>query len=256
MFFKFLMKLPILKRIIPSILKRYVVFTGFYNKRIKLEGVILDLDLRYLIDKIVFLHRGYEDELYFNLVKIIKNNEIDYFLDIGSCWGIYSLRLTKKFKNLKILAFDPIKSNVNRIINSLKLNEFKNIKTFHTALGNKKSEIVLGASEDFSPNYQINQKNPSILEKSKIDLLDNLLSLKKNTLVVKIDVEGFEIEVLKGAKQLLLNNDCFLQIETFGDNKNEVFNFLNKINYQLVSTNTHNKADLFFSNFTFQKIEI
>jgi len=86
--------------------------------------------------------------------------------------------------------------------------------------------------------------------------LDNLLSLKKNTLVIKIDVEGFEIEVLKGAKQLLLNNDCFLQIETFGDNKNEVFNFLNKLNYQLVSTNTHNKTDLFFSNFTFQKIEI
>ena len=46
----------------------------------------------------------------------LNKNKIDFFLDIGSCWGVYSLRLAGIHKNLKILAFDPIKTNIERLI--------------------------------------------------------------------------------------------------------------------------------------------
>ena len=115
-----LMKLPVIKRIIPSILKLHMKLTGSYKKETIVEGILLNLDLRHLIDRRVFLHKGYEDELYFKLVDVIKNNHVDFFLDIGSCWGIYSLRLAKRFKNLKILAFDPIKLNIERLRQSIK----------------------------------------------------------------------------------------------------------------------------------------
>jgi FkbM family methyltransferase len=251
-----LMKLPVIKRIIPSILKLHMKLTGSYKKETIVEGILLNLDLRHLIDRRVFLHKGYEDELYFKLVDVIKNNQVDFFLDIGSCWGIYSLRLAKRFKNLKILAFDPIKLNIERMQQSIKKNKFKNIKVFHTALGNDKGSISLGTNENFSPNYQINSKNPVIIEKSKINLLDNLCALKKRTLVLKIDVESFEIEVLKGAKKILMNNNCFVQIEIVRANMSKVVTFFKKIGYQLISKNTHNKTDYLFSNFLFEIVEI
>ena len=103
-----LIKLPILKRAIPSILKKYIYWTNNYKKEVTIENISYDLDLRHLIDRRFFLHRGYEDELYYNIHKIIKKEKIQYFLDIGSCWGIYSLRLANIFKNLRIIAFDPI----------------------------------------------------------------------------------------------------------------------------------------------------
>jgi FkbM family methyltransferase len=251
-----LIKLPILKRAIPSILKKYIYWTNNYEKKITIENISYDLDLRHLIDRRFFLHRGYEDELYYNLCKIIKKEKIQYFLDIGSCWGVYSLRLANIFKNLRILAFDPIQKNIDRLISSIKKNKLKNIKTYKIAIGDKKGTVKLGATEDYSPNYKINKSCQVITEYSKINLIDNLIFLKNKKIIFKIDTETFEFKVIKGAKKLLKNNKCFLQIEIVESNKNKVINFLKKIGYKLISNNINNKGDYFFSNFIFKKIDI
>ena len=251
-----LIKLPILKRAIPSILKKYIYWTNNYEKKITIENISYDLDLRHLIDRRFFLHRGYEDELYYNLCKIIKKEKIQYFLDIGSCWGVYSLRLANIFKNLRILAFDPIQKNIDRLISSIKKNKLKNIKTYKIAIGDKKGTVKLGATEDYSPNYKINESSQVITEYSKINLIDNLIFLKNKKIIFKIDTETFEFKVIKGAKKLLKNNKCFLQIEIVESNKNKVINFLKKIGYKLISNNINNKGDYFFSNFIFKKIDI
>jgi FkbM family methyltransferase len=251
-----LIKLPILKRAIPSILKKYIYWTNNYEKKVTIENISYDLDLRHLIDRRFFLHRGYEDELYYNLCKIIKKEKIQYFLDIGSCWGVYSLRLANIFKNLRILAFDPIQKNIDRLISSIKKNKLKNIKTYKIAIGDKKGNTKLGATEDYSPNYKINESSQVITEYSKINLIDNLIFLKNKKIIFKIDTETFEFKVIKGAKKLLKNNKCFLQIEIVESNKNKVINFLKKIGYKLISNNINNKGDYFFSNFIFKKIDI
>jgi FkbM family methyltransferase len=251
-----LIKLPILKRAIPSILKKYIYWTNNYEKKVTIENISYDLDLRHLIDRRFFLHRGYEDELYYNLCKIIKKEKIQYFLDIGSCWGVYSLRLANIFKNLRILAFDPIQKNIDRLISSIKKNKLKNIKTYKIAIGDKKGNVKLGATEDYSPNYKINESSQVITEYSKINLIDNLIFLKNKKIIFKIDTETFEFKVIKGAKKLLKNNKCFLQIEIVESNKNKVINFLKKIGYKLISNNINNKGDYFFSNFIFKKIDI
>ena len=43
---------------------------------------------------------------------VVPKKEVDYFFDIGACWGVYSLRLGKKFNKLNIIAYDPIKKNI------------------------------------------------------------------------------------------------------------------------------------------------
>lgn len=253
---KYLLRISILKRLIPSFYKRYLFITKNYNKEITLNKVIYNLDLRHLIDRRFFLHEGYEDELFFNLKKIIDNNNINLFLDIGSCWGLYSLRLNGYYKKLKIFSFDPIKKNISRLKISIKKNKAKNIKTFHIGLGSKKEIIKFGATEYYSPNYEINVPNSVINEYCKVNLLDNLIKYKNKKIILKIDTEGHELEVLKGAIFLLKNNKCFCQVEVKNKNKKSVFYFFKKNNYKLVSINKTNKTDFFFSNFTKENILI
>ena len=50
---KHLIKIPFLKRIIPSFYKKYIFNNNFY-KKIIVDDVIFDLDLRHLIDKRFF----------------------------------------------------------------------------------------------------------------------------------------------------------------------------------------------------------
>ena len=251
---KKLIKFPILKRLIPSFYKKYLFFKKDYFKELIIEDVTYNLDLRHLIDRRFYFHKEYEEELFKPIVNIIKENNIDHFLDVGSCWGIYSLRLCKVFKNLNILTFDPIKKNIQRLKKSIFKNKINNIKVFHTALGSKKGNIELGATEDYSPNYKIDENNSVISEYSSIDTLDNLLPVQNKKLVIKIDTEGFEYEVLKGADNLLKNNKCYCQIEIIPSNKSEIFLYLRERNYKLISTNTNNKTDYIFSNFITKKI--
>ena len=50
----FLVKIPILKRLIPSFYKKYIFFSKDHEKTIVVNGVYFDLDLRHLIDRRFF----------------------------------------------------------------------------------------------------------------------------------------------------------------------------------------------------------
>ena len=253
----FLVKIPILKRLIPSLYKKYIFFSNNHEKTIIVNGIYFDLDLRHLIDRRFFFHKAYEDELFKPLSNIIEKYEVDFFFDIGSCWGIYSLRLSKIFNNLNIIAYDPIKKNIKRLEKSIVINKISNIRTLKVAIGDKKGFVTLGATETYSPNYEINEKKAVITEKCEINTLDNLHNdIKDKFIVLKIDTEGFEFNVLKGAKKLLLNNKVFCQIEIKNNNYQKVFSFLKNNNFKLVSINKFNKTDYFFSNFYEDNITI
>ena len=94
---KKLVKFPILKRLIPSILKALKI----RDKKFKSDGINYLLDLRYLVDRRFYLF-GWDDDIIDYLDKFIKDNKCKFFLDIGSCWGVYSLRIAKKNSNVNI----------------------------------------------------------------------------------------------------------------------------------------------------------
>lgn len=133
-----LIKLPILKRLIPSLYKKYIFLFSKWDKTIIVDKIKYNLDLRHLIDRRFFFHKTYEHELFQPIINIIKNKNIEFFFDIGSCWGIYSLRISNKFENLKIFSYDPIKKNIQRLNHSIEINGIKNIQTCCIPIGNEK----------------------------------------------------------------------------------------------------------------------
>ena len=74
-----------------------------------------------------------------------------------------------------------------------------------------------------------------------------LSSFKFNNknITLKIDVEGFELFVLKGLKKILINNFCVLQVEIWGKNNEDVQKFLKLLNYEMMCSID---GDTYFSN--------
>ena len=237
-----LFKLPILKRIIPSLIKRL----NIKNKKVYRDEIYYELDLRYFVDRNFYLY-GWDNDIINYLNLLIKKNKIEYFLDIGSCWGIYTLQVAKKNPEIEIYSFDVFFRNIERLNLMLNKNKLNNVKTFNLAIGSEKKVEKFAVDEEYSPNYAKDSSGKFKIEVNQ-DKVDNLLHLKNKNIAIKIDVERMEHHVLKGAKELLKNNNCFIVIET-DQKKSEVFNFLNSIAYNKIKHDL-NTIDSFFTNFS------
>ena len=114
---KYLIKIPILKRLIPSIgihlLKILKKNRGFFN----IDGFKMYLDFLDPIDRNIILNQNYEIEEINILTKLIKNYSMKKFIDIGANCGFYSFHFAKQ--NLEVLAFEPNSEAILKINNTL-----------------------------------------------------------------------------------------------------------------------------------------
>ena len=115
---QFFAKLPILKRLIPSIGTRVLKLFKKNRGYFKIGEINFYLDFLDPIDRQIIIHKKYENDQVMFLEKLMKKNLFDYFLDVGSNSGYYSFYFANKFKNLKIRAFEP---NFDALINLKKL---------------------------------------------------------------------------------------------------------------------------------------
>tara|TARA_Y100001958_G_C21124075_1_gene467327 strand:- start:143 stop:895 length:753 start_codon:yes stop_codon:yes gene_type:complete len=240
-----LLKLPILKRIIPSLIKRLNII----NKKIYRNKIYYDLDLRYFVDRNFYLY-GWDDDIIQYLNLLIKKNKIEYFLDIGSCWGIYTLQVAQENPEIKIYSYDVYNRNIERLNSMLNKNKFNNVKTYNLAIGSERKVEKFAVEEEYSPNYAKDSSGKFKIEVNQ-DRIDNLIDLKNKNIAIKIDVERMEHHVLKGAMELLRNNNCFIIIET-DQKKTEVLSLLNLLAYKKINHNL-NTIDSFFSNFNLEE---
>ena len=247
-------KIPILKRIYPSLL--YKIF--FFFKKIifiyKFKNIYLCLNLNDPIDRSVLLFDYYEDNQINYLCKILKKNKIDYFFDIGSNSGIYTLIIAKLFKKLKVFSFEPIKSTFLILKKNILLNpELKNIKKYNYGLSNKNSILKTKAlkkngfvqSGGFGVvNKKDNLKNLHT-EYALFKKADNNFKIRNKTICLKIDVEGHEFFVLDGLKNIFKNNKIFLQIEILPNNLSKVNKKLYSFGFKKIN---QINADYYFTN--------
>ena len=241
-----LLDIPILKRLYPSIFRRYLMLIGKYKLNIKINNFIFEIDIRESIERKTYFIREYEkkrmDQLHFLSNKI--NSEI--LVDIGANIGFYSILFSDRFD--QIYSFEPNKRNFKVLKRNIDNNKLKNIQIFNFGLGENK-EFLIGNSNSKGELFQtsgfsINKDNKKG-EKVSVQKGDEVLHFKNKTITIKIDVEGFEFFVLKGLKSALVNNLCILQIEIWEKNYDEVHKFLNSLNYKMINSID---GDTYFSN--------
>ena len=177
-----------------------------------------------------FVDRFYHRKRIFNY---FKNKKFKLIFDIGANVGEYSELFKNIDKNIEIMCFEPQKAVFKKLKKNLK--NFKKIKFYNYAVGNKnvyeKLNINLGSSyiSSFSKynkksNYYkirktLLKKNDSkLFERVKVVKLDSIKEFKKKKIdLVKIDVEGYEIEVLLGMEKIL-DNTKMIMIEIHRSN--------------------------------------
>ena len=245
-FLKFLYSLnfPLLKRILPSLIKRLKILKN--DQLIELEGFKIKLDLKQSIDREIYLNGFYEREQITFLKKICNQNKITHFLDIGANIGYYTL----KFKNIKnIYAFEPNKKNYCKLTKNISLNKLK-VKTYSFGLSNTNSiseiwytdQNKMGGSAVYDKSdTELKKYNKKNIFKEKILLkkLDNILDFKNLNILIKIDVERHEKKVLEGMRNLINLNNIVLQIEIGDKKKQAVYSYLKTLHFKWIKTIRH-----------------
>ena len=171
--------------------------------------------IKYIVNRNDFtqwqIYANYPELHYEALSKWDQGNVIDVGANIGS----FSLRVAKYFRdnksNNKVYAFEPFQKIFNMLEKNLSFNcdLRENIILSETAISDKiDDEMVFEIVEkNFGANFlkKINKFSNNKKNILKTTTIDNLCEINKleNVSFVKIDVEGMEIEVLNGAKNLI-----------------------------------------------------
>ena len=175
-----------------------------------------------------------------------KIGSISTFVDIGANRGQFSLLANFFFPKSKIFMFEPLKSEFNILSDIFKKNN--NIKIFNLAVGNSINWRYIYETKD--------NDSSSILKPSKLQLryfprtfivktykvkmvrLKYFLKNLKKPIFLKIDVQGYELEVLKGTS---LNEIKYIYLEASNIQlykkqplMNDIIRYLSSKNFRLI----------------------
>lgn len=157
-----------------------------------------------------------EPELYY-LDKLLDNSGV--FIDIGANTGVYTLKSAKHYNNNGIVvALEPFPEIFHDLCVSVSKNNFRNVRlrNFGAAefTGTQNLWLNNNVPNTFSIKIRVpNSKGLSIFVVS----IDDLVTWEKLERVdyIKIDAEGSEEEIIKGAKKTIDKYRPIIQAETF-----------------------------------------
>jgi len=128
----------------------------------------------------------------------------DIVLDIGANVGFYACLAASRGKHT--LAFEPSPRNLSFLCKNLWENKFSNVEVFPLGLAGKSGlECIygFGTSASFMPGWDhASQARFSLVPLTTLDTIA-ACRFKNKRLFVKMDVEGFELNVLEGATETL-----------------------------------------------------
>ncbi len=152
-----------------------------------------------------------------NLIKSINKNNISSIIDVGANNGQFAEEVFKNGFNGNILSFEPLKLEHSYLLDKqikMKRNNWEIAQRCGVGSSKKKLKINISGMRQSSSILDISEIHTNLypdsvnVNKEEIDILplDNfynkIINMKKNILL-KIDTQGYELEILKGAKKSL-----------------------------------------------------
>ena len=211
---------------------------------LSINNFIFEVDIKESIERKTFFLKSYEKDRMSYLINNSKKSNI--FIDVGAHIGFYSILTSDHFK--QVYSFEPNFRNYQKLLKNIKQNKLeRKIRPFNHGLGEKQQKLK-GISASKGELIQTSGFSVSQNNKTGEDVLilkgDDVIKLVNEDITLKIDVEGYEYNVLKGLEAILLNNNCFIQVEIWNKNIKNVLSFLRNLHYQNLITID---GDTFFS---------
>ena len=251
-----LIKIPLLKRTLPSLALKILKILKKNRGYFKIRDTKMFLDFLDPIDKKIILDQEYEELEINYLLNQIKKNKILDFIDIGANCGYYSIYIANNIPNVIIHSFEPNEDAFFKFKKTLEINKTlkDKINIHNFGLSNKTGKLKMqsmikhgysqtgGSSVVESNSY----KNFDVYY-ADFKIGDKVINQNQNTIAIKIDVEGHEINVLNGLENTLVNNKLIIQIEIFETNFQKVNNFLTSLGYKIIFK-FKERSNYFYSN--------
>ena len=231
---------------------RYKAFNSIINNKYfkKTHMVGFNNDLYFTPDKIQVEYINYErTEPYSGNINIVNDyvkqtKRCHTYLDIGVNIGTHSIVYSKIFKS--VISFEPDDYNYNQTKENLLINNVTNVELMNKALGSKKGFVKKLQHSNHSRGCiftQLTNDNKGIGQIT-------LDSLKLNNIdYIKIDVEGNELDIMKGAIETIKENKPIIEFEYNHTSKrlnikyDNIEKFLNNLNYRF---DKHFESNFYF----------
>ena len=167
--------------------------------------------------------------------KAAENNNVIY--DIGGYNGIFGLVAAKANPNATVIIFEPSKINAEHIRQNIKLNNLQNCSLQQMAVSDKKgivsfsSKKTQGTADHITYITKGEEKNDDGVESIDLDSLSTVPDL------IKIDAEGAEFSILKGAEKTLSRKPQILlevhphYLEKYGVREEDLWSLLRNKKY-------------------------
>jgi len=137
-------------------------------------------------------------------------------IDVGANIGFYTLNFAKKARKGCVYSFEPFPHNYKLLGKNISLNNFNNISTFPIALGEIEKKVEMNNLEDRNLGmvhivpHSKNELNNSI----EVNTLDYFFIEKTFKIdLIKIDIEGYEMNFIHGAINILTKDYPILFVE-------------------------------------------
>jgi FkbM family methyltransferase len=175
-------------------------------------------------------------------------------VDIGANLGSYSIPIAKDIQNIggSVIGFEPLRIVYYQLCGNIILNRLDNYIALNKAVGDYDGEIEIPeinyhennniGAFSFEKKYRnyLDQEKYMMKSKSHVPIitLNNFLMYKAPSLI-KIDVEGYELNVLKGSDKFLENNNYppiifeAWDMVWFENGKQELLNYINYLGYEI-----------------------
>lgn len=175
-------------------------------------NIIVNPVLDKIIERSIYYYGTYEFGTLYVLSKCLRKG--DSFMDVGSNIGFISLYASGLVGgNGIVYSFEPFSETFSILKKNIELNRIKNIHIYNEAIGSKR-----GVAKIYS-NLNGNRGGATMMEikNSKlsgtdvnVQALDQFVSSNRilKICLLKVDVEGWELKVLKGGNRLLSTTDA------------------------------------------------
>lgn len=163
------------------------------------------------------------------------------FFDIGANIGLMSIFAARCLSdNGKVYSFEANPETAKLLRYNIKLNKISNIEVVDKAVGNDTGKIRI------YDNWSVNRGGATLIKPEKetnsfeVDLIriDDMAEYSNSAIsMIKIDVEGFELDVLKGLEKILRKTgppkliiECSADRNNHYDSVYEIYDFIKKVN--------------------------
>lgn len=213
---------------------------------IYINGIYFNIDTNNYHERGLFLFGRYERGTTEFIRQYLGQLDNGIAIDVGANIGIHTLTMcaARRNNNIAVISIEPNHDMVERLESNIALNNFNNV--YVLPCGVNDVDTTLDLSLSYSQNNE-KYHNPGLASmvqtgtsvrviKVKCLPLDNIVTCLgmniANVSLVKIDVEGKELDVLKGMASILKSSSAALVIEFNQANHVSINEYLSKFGYK------------------------